>query len=554
MINHVDITYEEKRYQMPIGITIEEFLNQITPMWPQPLIAEVNGELQELSYPLFCNSYLKLYNYTTHLGNPVYQRTLCFLLYYVCARSYPGYKLKILHSINNGKYCELRGEPAITNEDIAKISRELEALILQDLPIARKLINKDDAASFFSSIGQKGKPDLISHRTSQLLPIYTINNFSQFFFGPMITRTGSMREFKLLPFDKGFVLSMPDALTEEDFEHEHFIAPKHLHAVLKTYDTQIEMLNVQTAYDINKEIESGNLYRLIVMSENIHQRQLNRITDAIVNAFPQKRLVLIAGPSSSGKTTFANHLSVDLQLQGHKPVILSMDNYFVNKEDSPRDAKGDYNFESIYALDLPLFNQHLQQLLRGETVETPIYDFATGHRSEKTIPMHMEESQVLLVEGIHGLNPMLTEAIPNDQKMRIYISCLVQLNLDSYTPISSSDSRELRRMTRDMQFRQISPEETILRWGSVRAGENKNIFPFQENADMYFNSALVYELPIIRPLIEDALKKITKRSLAYHEAQRLLELLQYFVPASGKQIPISSILQEFLGNGCYPHA
>ncbi len=340
-------------------------------------------------------------------------------------------------------------------------------------------------------------------------------------------------------------------MRDAGFQPNKIQEPKRLQAILKSYDDWGRLLETETVLDLNRRIQDRSYDDLVLIAESMQQRTLHAICDEVFAHFPGVRLLLVAGPSSSGKTTFTKRLDIELRSLGLKPISISMDNYFINKADTPLDEDGRPDFENINTVDLPLFNQHLADLIAGRPVQLPIFDFVTGTRASATVPCQMEEDNILLIEGIHALNPILTDAIPKAQKRTIYVSCLTQLNLDPLVPISSSDNRLLRRMIRDMRSRNTSPEETLYHWPAVRKGEGKNIFPFQEQADFYFNSSLIYELPALRPLIDSRLQVVGPDSAVYGEAQRLLEFLQYFIPAQPRCIPAHSILQEFLGNGCF---
>ncbi len=548
--NIINVTCDDKTYQIPLGTTLLELQEFLPSQTPLPIAAIVNSELQELTYPLYVDSKVRWLNYTNYYGSLIYKRSINFLLYMVTQDLYPNYKLSIMHSLDKGIYCEIIGEPALGEKDFAAIEKKMRYLVEEDWPFEKKQISKDDAVAFYQSQGKPHKACLMRQRNSNHCTFYTCKGHSEYFFGPMVPATGYLGNFRIIPFDKGFVLRLPSK-NDVGFQAGEFLEPRRLQAILKERANWLTLMGIETLSDLNQWVKEGRLKELILIAESAQQKHLSQIAESIAADYPKAKLVLMAGPSSSGKTTFTQRLAIEFMSLGLKPLAISMDNYFLNQADTPKDENGERDFESIYAMDLSLFNEHLQKLLAGEEVDLPKYDFMHGKRSSITTPCKMQEGNILLIEGIHGINPLLTESIPAANKRKIYISCLAQLNIDAYNPISSSDNRELRRMARDMQFRGTSPSATIARWPSVRKGEEKNIFPYQENADFYFNTALIYELPILRPLIEEELKKIDPNDPGILEARRLLSFLQYFVPAKADYIPLDSILREFLGGGCF---
>ncbi len=536
---------------MPIGISLAEALEQYLPArFPQPVAAIVNGIEQELDYTLYTDSQILWLDFTSAQGNRIYKRSLHFVLVLACLAIFPNRQLRISHSLNNGTYCEFQDEIPLELAQLEAIEAEMHRLIALDLPVIRREVSKDDAIAFFKEQGKVEKAAVLSHRVSNKIKLYTCNGLTEYFYGRMVTHIGLLHNFALALFDDGFVLNLPSQ-QDINFTASPRVQPKRLQASIQSYQRWVNLLHLDTVAELNEMIERGEYNDLIQIAETIHERNLHKISDQIAATVPQTKLVLVAGPSSSGKTTFTHRLAIQFRSIGLKPTMISLDNYFVDRDKTPKDETGELDFESLYALDLELFNDHLQKLVRGEEVQMPLYDFTQGRRAEKTQSLRLQDGELLLIEGIHGLNEELTCKIPAAQKKKIYISALSQLRLDEYNPLASSDNRLLRRMVRDMQFRSTSPAETLLRWRSVRRGENKNIFPYQENADFYFNSALVYELPAIRPLIEPALQEIAMSSPAWLEAKRLLRLIQYFLPTKPDNIPLNSIAQEFIGKSLY---
>ncbi|MCL2817575.1 MAG: nucleoside kinase, partial [Clostridiales bacterium] len=543
-------TVEGETHDVEIGSSLYQILEGLPERPIEPIAAIVNGNMQELSYRIYSDSRIVWQDYTTASGNRLYKRSAVFVLMMAAAKLFPQHKLKVSHSLDNGSYCFLQGPEKIGAEDVAALEAEMRRLVALDLPITNSLLSKEDAVGFFRSQGKEQKAELLTRRASSTIRLYTCQGLSEYLFGHMAPRTGLLRNFELISFDEGFVLRLP---TQKDvgFLHESFQEPRRLQAILKESRRWVEKLGVDKITDLNRLVEKGKMTELILINETLHARELCRISDGVFSRFPKTRLVLVAGPSSSGKTTFTQRLAIHFRALGLRPVTISLDDYFLDRDRTPLDPQGEKDYESLYALDLKLFNQQLKSLMKGKEVRLPRYDFVTGKRSGLAAPCRLEDDQLIIVEGIHAINEGLTSGIAEENKCKIYISALTQINFDDYTPIASSDNRLLRRMVRDMQFRAASPEQTIMRWGSVRRGEFINIFPYQEQADYFFNSALSYELSVLRPLIEGPLARIGVDSPAFAEAKRLRHLLEYFEPTEPHCIPLDSILQEFLGKSCF---
>ncbi len=551
MANTVKIIYDEnKTAETAMGQTLEGLLKELPPRELQPVGAVVNGGLRELSYPLYADSKIRFLDYTSPNGHRIYKRSLIFVLLLAAKRLYPKRQLKVNHSLENGSYCQLLGGPPLSPGEIKALEEEMAGIIKANLPITLNELSQQDAVAYFEARGELDKASLIAMRKSNRLNLYTLDGIGEYFFGRMANRTGLLSRFQLLPFDEGMVLRLP-ALRDTGFSNDTFTQPRRLYATLREYREHTRFLEVKTVPQLNRVINQGQIAQLSLVEEAIQERNLHHIADSIAADFPQVRLVLIAGPSCSGKTTFTQRLAIQFKALGIHPLPISLDDYFIDRENTPLDEYGEKDFESIHALDLPLFNRHLQALLEGEEVQIPRYDFHSGQRGEESCPCRLDENKIILIEGIHGLNEELTAAIPHSKKRKIYISALTQLNMDEYTPIPTSDNRLYRRIIRDMQFRNHTAEQTIALWNSVRRGEAKNIFPFQEDADYFFNSAFLHELAIIRPLVEPSLEEIGCGAPAYLEARRLLRFIQYVLPAPRDFIPNNSILQEFLGGSIF---
>jgi len=545
----VQVKIGEKIYETMQGISLKTLLEQY-PAGSFPIVgALVNGEQQELTYPLYADSTVEWLDITTDAGIRIYKRSLYFVLLAAVTKLFPDYRLKIEHSIAHGNYCELRGKHPLTPQDVEKIEQEMRSIIDRDLPITRRDVAKDDAIKYFQSQGRKEKADLLQYKQGETVSLYSCASITDYFFGSMVPSTGCLKYFELKFFNPGFIVRVPDKSAPDRILP--YQEPRKLAAIFRESERRGELMQVENIAQLNEIIKAGAHNEVIQMAETLHERDLSRIAQSICKDYPDVKLILIAGPSSSGKTTSAQRLSIQFRVNGIRPVAISLDDYFIDRDKTPRDEYGELDYENIYALDLTLFNQHLMQLIEGKEVEVPKYDFITGTRLAQTQKIKLGKNQVLIVEGIHGLNEILTAAIPKKNKRKIYISALTPLNIDDCNPISSSDTRLVRRMARDLQFRGSSIENTLKRWPSVRRGEEKYIFPFQEDADFIFNSALCYEAAVLKAIVEPELKKIPSSSPYYPEAKRLLRFLQYFIPICPDGIPLNSILREFWGGSCF---
>ncbi|MGI5824856.1 MAG: nucleoside kinase [Bacillota bacterium] len=543
------------KIQVPLGAKLKDFAPQPNGIGPSVVAAFVNNMLKDLNYPIYCDSRIQWLDYTHNFGNKIYKYSLSLLLFVACKELYPEHELKVLHSLRNGRYCEMRGGKALRETDFAKIEQKMHELVQADLPIKKDYLTRADALKYYRDIGYDLMAENLEMQKGHNIPVYTLRGHVQYMYSKVVPSTKYLSNFKIEAFDDGFIIREPRsfnmAVCADNEDPDRFAFPKSLQDSLKTYDEWGQILGVQNVADINRAVENDDFKNLIIMAETMQQRAMQKIADSIYADFPKVKVVLIAGPSSSGKTSFCNRMAIEFRSLGLKPIVLSMDNYFVDRAKTPLGADGKPDFECVEAVDLPYFNQQLLQMINGEHVEMPIYDFPSGTRSQRTIPVDLTEKHILLIEGIHGINEKLTAAIPSENKRKIYISCLTQLNLDNLTPISSGDNRELRRLIRDVQFRSAPAEKTLLGWRKVRAGEEKNIFPFQESADYYFNSSLIYEFNVLRPALEEHLMAVPMESHAYAEAVRLLRLIRQFRPVAPNLVPAYSLLQEFLGGSCF---
>ena len=455
--------------------------------------------------------------------------------------------MKVEFSVSEGYYVSSKKMP-VDQETLGRIGMRMKELVNENLPIEKHSIPVEEAIEHFTEHGMIDKARLFRFRRSSSVNVYLLDNFEDYYYGYMVPSTGYLKYFKLIPYDEGFVLEFPPRKTPETF------GPfKEQHKVFQTLKSSTkwgEILDVGTVGALNEQISAGNIGNIILAQEAIMEKGLGDIAAEIASR-PDKKLIMIAGPSSSGKTTFSHRLSIQLEIAGLTPHPVSMDDYFLDRELSPRDENGNYNFETIASLDVDLLTKHINQLLDGEEIDVPSYNFISGKREYRGHKLKIGEKDVLVMEGIHGLNGTLTNEIPEDAKYRIYVSALNQINLDEHNRIPSSDGRLLRRIVRDAMTRGNDARETISRWDSVRTGEEDNIFPYQEEADVMFNSAQIYEIAVLKQYAEPLLFAVPRDCPEYQEAKRLLKFLEYFLNIPSEAIPKTSLLREFIGGSCF---
>lgn len=547
--NHIKVQIGKLSQLFPPGVSLEQVLDSM-PKSEFPVVAAyVNGHLQELHYRLVANSKVKWVDTTQQLGVRIYRRSQRLLLLAAHDNLFPERELSIHHSLENGTYWESNGEEPFSDAMREALEQEMTKLIEGETPIQRFWAFVEDAKRFYRQRKDSDHEELLSTGSRTKIPFCEISHSLEVYHGLMVPNCRFLPCFALEPFDQGFILRAPNCASPK--EVPAYVSVEKIGHLFNNSDRWAEIQGVSTISQLNKVIETGKIRDLIELGEGFHSQSIYKICDEILADIGNIRLILIAGPSSSGKTTFSHRLSTQFRINGIEPLTIAMDNYFVDREKNVRDAWGNYDFESIEALDLDLFGQHLKALIRGETVDTPVYDFHAGKRLARTKPMRMYKDQILIIEGIHGLNPDITPGIAKKNKRHIYISALTQLKIDSYNPISSSDNRLLRRMTRDMQFRGTSPVETITRWASVQRGEEKNIFPYQENADFFFNSSLIYEFAALKPLILPHLEQVETALPVYYNARWLVDFLDYILPIPADYVPNNSLLREFIGGSIF---
>lgn len=543
----VEIVLPDGRvYTSRRGSTLAEIL-KVLPEWDNPPImgAVVNGELRELTTTIEMDARVRLVTMKDDDGARIYRRSITFLLESAFEELFPDLLMTLDHSVSaGGYYCQINRSDSLTPEELERLLKRMRELVEADLPFERQLVPLNEVIEYFESRGLYDKLQLLKYRQKEYLVLYRLGDHRDYHHGYMVPSTGYLKWFDLRSIGDGFVLRFPRRATPMEISPMPSY-PKLL-STFRQYGKWLERLGIESVGALNDVIQAGNIREIVLVSEALHDLQIIDISQQIAERSEDVRVILIAGPSSSGKTTFSKRLSVQLLAQGFTPFPLEMDNYFVDREATPRDANGNYNFESLGALDTHLLSDHLKRLIRGETVRLPRYDFRDGKRKEGE-EVRLRPDQMIILEGIHGLNPELLPEIEAEKTYRIYVSCLTQLNLDRYNRISTTDTRLLRRIVRDARERGYSAQDTIARWESVQQGEKEYIFPFQENADKLFNSALVYELSALRKYVEPLLRQVPYGTKEYVESKRLLAFLEWFLPIETTLIPDNSILLEFLG-------
>lgn len=542
----IKINIKNTFYEVLSNTTIEDFLKESTLKSNLNLYvgATVNNIPQDLTYKLTKDCSIDLIDITSTLGQKIYKNSLSFLFLKAVYDTMDKASVTLCHTISKGQYCEIDGYNYISEDIINKIKNRMKELVDLNLPFSKKILTKEDAIELFNSIKKYDHVELLSTMYKETVNVYTLDGYITYFNDYIVPSTGHLKNFDIVSEDTGLVLLCPTKSNPEKIQ-EHIKQPKLLKSFEET-KTWAKIMKVDTVYDLNKKIlnrEHGNLIRTI---EALQEKKIADIAQSIFDL--EKRVILIAGPSSSGKTTTSKRIETQLKVLGLSPISISLDDYFVNRENTPLDEFGEKDYESIYALDLDQFNKDICSLLEGNEVEIPTYNFVTGKREYKGKKLKIKNNQPIILEGIHGLNPILTKEIDEKEKFKIYISPITQLNLDKHNRLSSTDCRLMRRIVRDFNFRGNSAEDTFKMWDSVRRGEDKNIFPYQEEANVIINSTLIYEIPVLKKYIEPLLIAVDTNSPYYVEAKRLLNTLSYFIGINDeKDIPSTSIIKEFIG-------
>lgn len=520
-----------------------------------PICAHVNNKTEDLHFPVYKPNMVEYLDLTSPSGSRVYVRSLCMVLYKAMLEVCPQMRLRMRHSISNGYYAQIVDDDyreIIPPESLVEqIKEQMRLIIKKDIPFIRRQRLTHDVREIFVAAGLDDKVELLDTSGEIYSVYYTLGETPDSYYGNLAPSTGALQVFDLVKYHNGILLLGPDP-KQPNIPKQPIRQDKMLTA-FDDYVAFNEVVGITNVADLNNAVINGNTSMLINVAEALHDATFSRIAYEIASRYKEgkARIVLIAGPSSSGKTTSSHRLAIQLIINRIIPRVISLDNYFVNRESTPKDEYGDYDYESLYALDLDLFNRDLKRLINGEEVEMPTYDFTTGRRTYRGNKIKLNQNNVLLIEGIHGLNPELTAQIPEEQKFRLYVSALTTLTIDDHNWVPTTDNRLLRRIIRDHKYRGTDALKTIARWPSVRRGEEKWIFPFQENADATFNSSLLFELGVMKEYAVPLLRKVPRNVPEFAEATRLLTFLSYFLPISEEQIPSTSLLREFLGGSSF---
>ena len=541
-----------KVIKYPEGISFGEIVEELQPKTGAPVIlVTVNGKLKELHKKLKRDCRLEFITTKDDIGHNTYKRTACMLLlkaiYDVAGKDNVD-NVVIHYSIGSGYYFTMKGSTVLNQEFLDRVKARMHELAAAKIPIEKRSVSTDEAISLFHRHRMYDKEQLFRYRRSSRVNLYRIGNFEDYYYGYMACHTGFIQYFDLILYDEGFVLQLPECGAPDVVPP--FVPEEKIFSVQKESQEWGEKMNISCVGELNDRITKEGIRSILLVQEALQEAKISNIARRIRQE-GNKKFVMIAGPSSSGKTTFSHRLSIQLMAHGMKPHPIAVDNYFVNRENTPLDEFGEKNYECLEAIDVEQFNRDMLALLDGECVELPVYNFKTGEREYRGDFLKLGKEDVLVIEGIHGLNDRLSYALPVENKFKIYISALTQLNIDEHNRIPTTDGRLIRRIVRDARTRGISAKETIARWPSVRRGEEANIFPFQEQADVMFNSALVYELACLKLYAEPLLFGIDKTEPEYVEAKRLLKFFDYFVAVPGEDVPNNSILREFIGGSCF---
>lgn len=548
----VKVTINETVKEYPKGISYMDIVKEYPADEKAPVILVVsNGKLKELHKKVNRDCTLRFVTTRENIGNHAYRRSACMIflkaVYDVAGKN--NIEKAVLHySIGAGYYFTISGKQQVDQQFLDQVKTRMHQLVEANIPIMKRSVGTDEAIELFHKHGMYDKEKLFRYRRVSKVNIYSIENFEDYYYGFMACNTGYIQYFDMVLYKDGIVLMLPEAQAPDQIPE--FVPKDKLFQVQKTSEEWGDRLDISTVGELNDQIVVKGLRQILLIQEALQESKISEIARQIAAA-GDKKFVMIAGPSSSGKTTFSHRLSIQLSAHGLNPHPIAVDNYFVNREDTPVDEYGEKNYECLEALDVEQFNKDMLALLAGKRVEMPVFNFKTGQREYKGDYLQLGKGDILVIEGIHGLNDRLSYALPSESKFKIYISALTQLNVDEHNRIATTDGRLIRRIVRDARTRGTSAKETIARWPSVRRGEEQNIFPFQEGADVMFNSALIYELACLKVYAEPLLFGIKKGEPEYLEANRLLKFLDYFVAVPSEEIPNNSILREFVGGSCF---
>ncbi len=544
------IIYKSQEFDVLEGTSIKDAFKEQIEKSEFPVIgAKFNNEYKRLDYVLNEEGNVSLVDISSKGGTKIYRRTLIFIMAKAFAKLYPKIKIRVNYQLSNAMFCTLDNDE-VTSQMLEKVEQEMKDIVNKNLPITHKELTREEAEELYKKEdSSKGRLQL-DLENNEVINMYYCEDYYNYIYDDIAINTGVVNVFELVKYDCGFLLRYPSSDNPKVLPK--YKETKKLLWTLNEYNDIHKILDVSTVYKLNNIIKNGNIKNLIMLEEALHEKKIAGIADKIAQN-KNIKMVLIAGPSSSGKTTFAQRLGLQLKINGLKPVTISVDNYFVEREETPRDEDGEYDFENIDAIDLELFNRHLTALLNGETIDCPEFDFSVGTKRYKGKKMHLAKDEILVIEGIHCLNDKLTSQISKEHKYKIYISDLTVLNMDRLNRISTTDTRLIRRIVRDFQFRNYSAWHTIEAWPKVNRGEEKNIFPYQEEADSIFNTSLIYELAALKNIALPELEKIPQEKKEYAEARRLINILKYFEPIPSEYIPANSLLKEFLGGGYFEY-
>ncbi|WP_321439042.1 nucleoside kinase [uncultured Bacteroides sp.] len=539
----------------PIGSSLLQIFKGFDLDFQYPVLsARVNNRSEGLNFRVYNNKDVEFLDYRDLSGMRTYVRSLCFVLCKAVDETFPNGKILLEHPVSKGYFCNLLLGRPVTPDDVARIKKRMQEIIEDNISFHRIECHISEAVKLFTERNMMDKVKLLETSESIYTYYYTLGEYIDYYYGSLLPKTGDIKLFDVVNYYNGLLLRIPSR--ENPNVLEEVVKQEKMLDVFKEYLRWNDIMDMNNVGDFNVACNEGHATDIINVAEALQEKKIARIADTIYQRGEnggKVRLVLISGPSSSGKTTFCKRLSVQLMTNGLKPYSISLDNYFVDREETPVDEKGNYDYESLYALDLKLFNANLRSLLKGEEIEVPTFNFALGKKEYKGNKLRIDSNTILILEGIHALNPELTPLIPPEKKFKIYVSALTTISLDDHNWIPTTDNRLIRRIIRDNNYRGYSARETISRWSSVRAGEDKWIFPYQENADVMFNSALLFELAVLRRFVEPILTLVPRNCEEYAEAYRLLKFIKYFVPIQDKEIPPTSLLREFLGGSSFKY-
>ena len=556
MDNNIKVYCENtaSHIEVQMGTTLLELTKSLSLKHSYPVLAAyVNNRLKELNYRVYTPISVRFIDISHSEGHRVYQRTVAFLLQRAMAELFADYPFHIRHSVGSGYYCEAEGKESFSELECIALEQKVREIAAENIPIERHKEPTADIVAKLEEAGYNDKATLLRSRPRLYSNVYYMGKTIGYFFGALAPTSGYVDNFAIIPYNEGFFVAMPDRTVPLRLGR----VPKadKMAGLFHQFHEWMDVVGVPTVGELNDRILQGDTSELIKIAEAVHGRQFSLIADKIYAANRERgaKVILISGPSSSGKTTSAKRIGIQLRVLGLHPVLISLDDYFVDRANTPRDENGDYDYEALEALDLARLNDDLKKLIDGQSVEIPRYDFITGTRQWHDQPLKLDERSVLIMEGIHALNPRLTPALEERLKFKIYLSCFTSVAMDNITRIHTTDNRLLRRITRDYRTRGNNAYNTIARWPSVRRGEEKHIFPYQENADVMVNTSLFYELGVIRPIVEPILREIPDTVPEYGEAHRLLEFLDNFVPIAPDEIPLDSVLREFVGGSSFKY-